>query len=191
MQSRAESKNSGHPRKEEERSHWTLNWFSGCWYKISFLAPEVYCGSAKEGSQRFCSFFFSIGLPHFLQPSRIFQCRYHQNEPCTLGWILICWQHKRQKSHPTAACQKHALNVDPTPNHKNEIRTQPFLCVNVRNTLSSLMREHSQLRAGSLQLRVGVWRDAFSKSVTPRRHGASSVRRISKSFMTVICKIVR
>jgi len=110
MQSRAESKNSGHPRKEEERSHWTLNWFSGCWYKISFLAPEVYCGSAKEGSQRFCSFFFSIGLPHFLQPSRIFQCRYHQNEPCTLGWILICWQHKRQKSHLKAACQKHALN---------------------------------------------------------------------------------
>ena len=138
MQSRTESKNSGHPReKEEERSHWTLNWFSGCWYKISFLAPEVYCGSAKEGSQRFCS--FSIGLPHFLQPSRIFQCRYHQNEPCTLGWILICWQHKRQKSHLKAACQKHALNESwpqrsikksyfPVPIFRGDERAEHSIC---------------------------------------------------------------
>ena len=53
-------------RQKEKREKKSLNselifWIR--WYKISFLAPEVYCGSLqRRRSQRFCSFYRSTTL---------------------------------------------------------------------------------------------------------------------------------
>ena len=67
----------------------------------------------------------AIGLPHFLQPSRIFQCRYHQNEPCTLRSLSA----DSIKGKKVTSLKQHAKNMHSmlTPKHKKGI----LVCCNI------------------------------------------------------------
>ena len=111
-------------QKKGRRSHWTLNWFSGSvdiryhFWHLKFIV--VLC--KEEEAKGFAP--SSIGLPHFLQPSRIFQCRYHQNEPCTLR-SLSADSIKGKK----VTLKQHAKNMHSmlTLKHKKEI----LLCCNI------------------------------------------------------------
>ena len=104
--------------KKGRRSHWTLNWFSGSvdiryhFWHLKFIV--VLC--KEEEAKGFAP--SSIGLPHFLQPSRIFQCRYHQNEPCTLR-SLSADSIKGKK----VTLKQHAKNMHSmlTPKHKKAL----------------------------------------------------------------------
>ena len=89
----------------------------------------------------------SIGLPHFLQPSRIFQCRYHQNEPCTLR-SLSADSIKGKK----VTLKQHAKNMHSmlTPKHKKAL-----LSCTISNKSAYIFTKFLSIQIDTQSLNIG------------------------------------